>query len=112
MLNKNQRNIELALSNVPKPYDCDIGVLLTSLQEKGFITNNSIVTDLGMEAMKPYKVDNAIIMAAGMSTRFAPLSYEKPKALLRVKGELLIEREIEQLLEAGMELMTYYFMDI
>ena len=112
MLNKNQRNIELALSNVPKPYDYDIGVLLTSLQEKGFITNNSIVTDLGMEAMKPYKVDNAIIMAAGMSTRFAPLSYEKPKALLRVKGELLIEREIEQLLEAGMELMTYYIMDI
>ena len=33
---------------------------------------------------------NAIIMAAGTSTRFAPLSYEKPKGLLEVKGENLI----------------------
>lgn len=48
-----------------------------------------------------YKVDNAIIMAAGMSSRFAPLSYEKPKALLNVKGEILIERQIKQLIEAG-----------
>ena len=39
-------------------------------------------------------------MAAGMSTRFAPLSYEKPKGLLKVKGEILIERQIRQLLEA------------
>lgn len=46
------------------------------------------------------KVDNAIIMAAGTSSRFMPLSYEKPKALLEVKGEILIERQIRQLTEA------------
>ena len=44
---------------------------------------------------------NAIIMAAGTSSRFAPLSYEKPKGLLKVKGEILIERQIRQLQEAG-----------
>lgn len=44
---------------------------------------------------------NAIIMAAGTSSRFAPLSYEKPKGLLKVKGEVLIERQIRQLKEAG-----------
>ncbi len=48
-----------------------------------------------------YKVDNAVIMAAGTSSRFAPLSYEKPKALITVKGEVLIERQILQLKEAG-----------
>ena len=48
------------------------------------------------------KVDNAVIMAAGMSSRFAPLSYEKHKALIEVKGEVLIERQIRQLLEAGL----------
>lgn len=48
-----------------------------------------------------YRVDNAIIMAAGASSRFAPLSYECPKALLEVKGEVLIERQICQLKEAG-----------
>lgn len=40
-------------------------------------------------------------MAAGTSSRFAPLSYEKPKGLLKVKGEILIERQIRQLQEAG-----------
>lgn len=51
--------------------------------------------------LEPYRVKNAIIMAAGMSSRFAPISYEKPKGLIRVKGEILIEREIRQLQEAG-----------
>lgn len=48
-----------------------------------------------------YNVDNAIIMAAGVSSRFAPLSYEKPKALITVNGEVLIERQIRQLREVG-----------
>ena len=49
---------------------------------------------------------NAIIMAAGMSSRFAPLSYEKPKGLLKVKGDVLIERQIRQLQEAGITDIT------
>ena len=49
---------------------------------------------------------NAIIMAAGTSSRFAPLSYEKPKGLLEVKGEILIERQIRQLHEAGITDIT------
>lgn len=44
---------------------------------------------------------NAIIMAAGTSSRFVPLSVECPKGLLEVKGEVLIERQIHQLQEAG-----------
>lgn len=48
-------------------------------------------------------VDNAVIMAAGTSSRFAPLSYEMPKALITVKGEVLIERQIRQLKEAGID---------
>ena len=32
------------------------------------------------------KVDNAIIMAAGTSSRFAPLSYESHKAMTVLKG--------------------------
>lgn len=44
---------------------------------------------------------NAIILAAGKSNRFAPFTYERPKGLFCVKGEILIERQIEQLLTAG-----------
>lgn len=64
------------------------------------------ITERGVAALEPYKVQNAIIMAAGMSSRFAPLSYEKPKGLLNVKGEILIEREIRQLHEAGIDDIT------
>jgi len=53
--------------------------------------------------LAPYRVDNAIIMAAGKSTRFVPFSYHKPKALAEVRGEILIERQIRQLQEAGIK---------
>lgn len=46
---------------------------------------------------------NAIIMAAGTSSRFVPLSAERPKGLVEVKGEVLIERQIRQLKEAGID---------
>ena len=59
------------------------------------------VTEAGFEALAPFKVENAIIMAAGMSSRFAPLSYERPKGVLQVRGEVLIERQIRQLQEVG-----------
>lgn len=49
---------------------------------------------------------NAIIMAAGTSSRFVPLSHETPKGLLEVKGEVLIERQIRQLQEAGITDIT------
>ena len=49
------------------------------------------------------KADNAVIMAAGTSSRFAPLSYEMPKGLIEVRGEVLIERQIRQLREAGIK---------
>lgn len=97
-------NKSLVWQPVLQKYSCsfkDIQLLL-----KKMITNNLICKDMsltaeGSKALEPYKVKNAVIMAAGMSTRFAPLSYEKPKALLKVKGELLIERELRQLQEAG-----------
>lgn len=48
-------------------------------------------------------MNNAVILAAGKSSRFAPFTYEKPKGLFRVKGEILIERQIEQLMNAGVK---------
>ncbi|MBR7019925.1 MAG: phosphotransferase [Lachnospiraceae bacterium] len=77
-----------------------ISQTIKDFSEKGWV-NNEGITDKGVEALLPYKVDNAIIMAAGMSTRFVPISIEKPKGLLVVKNEVLIERQIEQLQDAG-----------
>lgn len=49
------------------------------------------------------KVDNAIILAAGLSSRFAPLSFERPKGLAVAHGERLVERQIRQLTKANIK---------
>jgi len=71
------------------------------LQTQNLVSKDLSVTELGYEAMKPYKVDNAIIMAAGISSRCLPLSNVIPKGLFKINGEILIEREIEQLKASG-----------
>lgn len=79
----------------------DAGILAT-LKIEGLMDDTGI-TDLGLSTLKKYKVDNAIIMAAGFSARCMPLSNAMPKGLFQVRGEILIEREIRQLKEAGVE---------
>ena len=80
--------------------------LLAQMTSRGWLRKDHSLSVAGLAQLKPYKVDNAVIMAAGMSSRFAPLSYEKPKGVLVVKGEVLIERQIRQLKEAGIDDIT------
>ncbi len=95
--NKSQRSLANYLNvSFEKANSC-----LNYCKERNWLDQNNSLTKAGHDALRPYKVDNAIIMAAGMSSRFAPLSYENPKGLLKVKGEILIERQIRQLKEAG-----------
>jgi CTP:phosphocholine cytidylyltransferase-like protein/thiamine kinase-like enzyme len=54
-----------------------------------------------MQALAPYRVDNAIILAAGFGTRLVPFTYDVPKALLKINGIPMIEHQIEQLIERG-----------
>lgn len=64
------------------------------------------ITPAGVAALAPYRVERAVILAAGPSTRCIPLSLELPKALFKVKGECLIDRQISQLQEAGIRDIT------
>ena len=116
MLSKNQFEVLNALRKAPGASQRDVASVsglslgtvnstLKSLQEEG-LAEDGKPTPAGMEALAPYKVDNAVILAAGLSSRFAPISYEKPKGVLRVRGEVLIERQIEQLREAGITDIT------
>ena len=82
-----------------------INAAMKATIEAGLVQDGTL-TSAGLQALSPHKVENAIIMAAGLSSRFAPISYEKPKGLLKVRGEVLIERQIEQLLEAGITDIT------
>ena len=74
-----------------------------SLAKAGLVDAELALTDAGRVALDAYRVDSAIILAAGAGTRFAPLSFERPKALFEVRGEVLIERLIRQLRQAGIE---------
>ena len=76
----------------------DIDSDYEKLESIGYVAAG-FVTEKGLVFLDKNRIDNAIILAAGMSTRFTPLCYEKPKGLLEVKGEVLIERQIRQLQE-------------
>lgn len=76
---------------------------LSYLKDNKFVDKENQITEEGISALEPYKVKNAIVLAAGMSTRFAPVSYEVPKSLIKVDGEIMIERIIRQLREKGIE---------
>ena len=116
MLTKNQFEVLNALRQAPNASQRDIAsasdlslgtvnATLKTLAADGFVKNGD-VTPAGLDSLAPYKVDNAVILAAGLSSRFAPISYEKPKGVLKVRGEVLIERQIEQLHDAGIEDIT------
>lgn len=81
--------------------------IVENLGMKGYIdTQSGIITEEGLKSLEPYRVDSAIILAAGSATRFIPLSLEQPKGLYEVRGERLIERQIQQLQEAGIQNIT------
>lgn len=75
------------------------------LNEEGY-AKGGIITEKGVQYLERHKVDNAIILAAGVSSRFVPLCFERPKGLLPVNGEVLIERQIRQLHEKGITDIT------
>lgn len=79
---------------------------MNDLISQGLLSESGSLTPAGLEALEPYRVDNAVILAAGASTRFIPLSLEQPKGLFEVKGERLIERQIQQLQAAGIRDIT------
>ena len=110
-------NVELTQRDIATENDIALGKvnkILSEFIQTGFISSDYKLTDYGQDALEPYKVNNAIILAAGMSTRFAPISYEKPKGLISVKGEVMIERLIKQLQEVGISevvLVVGYMME-
>lgn len=91
------KKAEMSLGLVNKTYH--------ELVERGLI-DEFTCTNAGLAELEPYRVNNAVILAAGLSSRFAPISYEKPKGVLIVRGEKLIERQIRQLQEVGITDIT------
>ncbi|MBO6134290.1 MAG: NTP transferase domain-containing protein [Lachnospiraceae bacterium] len=110
---------KISQRKLSKDYFVSLGKInstINSLAKKGLIKksigstskNTSLyeVTNKGIKEIEKHKVDAAIIFACGMGVRLAPLTYDTPKSFIKVKGERLIERQIEQLIASGINDIT------
>lgn len=99
-IHKNQKGIDIEDISRLTGYDyVNVQEILSNLKNINWL--EEYITESGYKALEKYRVDNAIIMAAGFGLRSLPLSRIVPKGLYKVKGEILIERQIKQLIEAG-----------
>lgn len=74
---------------------------IKELMAKGYLSKEVEPTDKAKELLKETAPQRAIILAAGFGMRMVPINIETPKAMLEVKGQCLIERQINQLHEVG-----------
>ena len=113
MLTKKQFNVLEAMVEEDAPsqrklaqkVDMSVGTVnkvLNELTEAGLIQDNKI-TVLGKQALEPYKVKRAVIVAAGFGSRLVPITLNTPKPLIRVNGVRIIDRLIDALLQAEIE---------
>lgn len=93
-------NISLGTANGLVKQCLDSGLIETA--EDGHYT----LLRKGEELLEQFRVDGALIIAAGFGSRFVPLTFETPKGLLEVFGERMIERQIKQLHEVGIHDIT------
>lgn len=88
-----------------------INRLVSSCISQGLVTDRSEcgtyhLTAEGLRYLEQFRVDGAVLTAAGFGSRFVPLTFEQPKGLLEVFGERMVERQICQLHEAGITDIT------
>lgn len=83
-----------------------VNALLSEAKSAGLLKEDATLTPAGQKYLEPFRVDGAVILAAGFGSRFVPLTYERPKGLLKVNGERMIERQIRQLREVGITDIT------
>lgn len=80
---------------------------LPQLLEEGFLdipeSKNVYITREGLAALEPYRVQRAVIMAAGFGSRLMPITLNTPKALIRIHGRPMIETMLDAILPAGIE---------
>lgn len=76
---------------------------LKGLIEEGDLDYAHRITEKVRRAIKENLPQNAIILPAGFGMRMVPINTEMPKGLLRVHGEILIERIIKQLQTTGIK---------
>ena len=79
-----------------------------SLQEakiSGYIEGKQMlsITSKGIEALEPYRVKKAVIMAAGFGARMMPATADRPKPMVTVNGKRIIDTLLDALVNVGIK---------
>ena len=76
-----------------------VNKLCKNLSDKKLINKEYKLTNLGYKILEPYKVEKAIIIAAGFGSRLVPVTLKTPKPLIKVNGISMIETTLKRLKE-------------
>ena len=83
----------------------EINEIIKELSSRGYL-ENFILSKKALGELEKYKVKNAVILAAGGDEVSAKSVYSMPKGLFVKDNETLIERQIRQLHEVGIDDIT------
>lgn len=73
---------------------------IAHLSELGLVADRHI-TDEGLDALEPYRVKRAVLIAAGFGSRMVPITLNTPKPLVRVGGKRIIDTILDAVYAAG-----------
>jgi len=74
--------------------------------EKYYLVSEGVITDAGLNALEPYRVKRAIIIAAGIGERLIPITLNTPKPLVRVRGVRIIDTLLDAVIAVGINDIT------
>ena len=64
------------------------------------------ITGKGLEALEPYRVKKAVVMAAGFGSRMMPATADRPKPLVTVNGVRILDTLLDALVAVGIQDIT------
>ncbi|MCH5150480.1 MAG: winged helix-turn-helix transcriptional regulator [Spirochaetales bacterium] len=79
-----------------------VNTIVNQLAGMGFIKCGEL-TDSGLNALEPYRVKRAIIIAAGFSARLIPISLNTSVSMINIKGKPIIESLLSAIKNAGIK---------
>ncbi|MEG0990564.1 MAG: NTP transferase domain-containing protein [Gordonibacter sp.] len=75
---------------------------MVDLHDRGYVREGAL-TAVGLEALEPYRVRRAVLIAAGFGSRLVPITLNTPKPLARVNGRRIIDSLLDAVQAAGIE---------